>query len=256
MVGKNRAEKRGLPGLSLWALLARGSFYKVLAVALLMAVAEVPLFYRTLRGDWIAGFEIKIEESHIHLVFLAALGAVYFLLIRMNRVLDNEGRYTAMRLQLSQGSIFWIRTAYDVFCLLMLFAVQAGLALCFAESYRRTPGMPQGSQTVFLAFYRNDFLHGVLPMADLGKWVRGGLMLLAMGMDEAGGIGKRYRTTQVSVFLMSAAWFAVPAGVTWQDTVCCFVYVVVIGVDLLELYRCCRSRERMEVCMGNMGNRT
>ena len=49
----------------------------------------------------------------------------------------------------------------------MLFAVQAGLALCFAESYRRTPGMPQGAQTVFLAFYRNDFLHGVLPMADL-----------------------------------------------------------------------------------------
>ena len=61
MVGKNRAEKRGLPGLSLWALLARSSFYKVLAVALLMAAAEVPLFYRTHRGDGIAGFEIKIE---------------------------------------------------------------------------------------------------------------------------------------------------------------------------------------------------
>ena len=56
MVGKNRAEKRGLPGLSLWALLARGSFYKVLAVALLMAAAEVPLFYRTLRGGRDCGF--------------------------------------------------------------------------------------------------------------------------------------------------------------------------------------------------------
>ncbi len=230
--------RRGISGvLSLWALLTKGSFYKVLAVALFMALAETALFHRT-PG---APFEMKIEESRIHFVFLAALGAAFFLLIRMNRVLDNEGRYTVMRLKVTQAKLFATRTAYDVLCLLMLFGVQAGLVLWFAESYRRMPGALVGPQMEFLAFYRNGFLHGLLPMADWGKWVRNALMLLALGMEEAGGVGKRYRTTQVGVFILSAAWFASPVGLAWQEMVCDLVYVVVIAADLWDLHVSCTS---------------
>ncbi len=242
MAEKNSRHRRGSSGaLSLWALLAKSSFYKVLAVALLMAVAETALFGRALQSGPGAPFELKIEESRIHFVFLAALGAAFFLLIRMNRILDNEGRNTVMRLKSTQAQVFVIRTAYDALCLLTLFAVQVGLVLCFAVIYRRMPGMPQGPQMLFLAFYRNEFLHGLLPMADVGKWARNGLMLLAMGMDEAGGIGKRYRVTQVSVFVMAAAWFAAPVGLAWQDMVCCLVYVVVMAADLLDLYWSCKA---------------
>lgn len=245
MTGDNRG-KRGISGaLSLWALLAKGSFYKVLTVALLMAVTETALFCHGLRGGLGAPFELKIEESRIHFVFLAALGMVFFLLIRMNGILDREGRYTVMRLKVTQVQFFVIRTAYDALCLLMLFALQVGLVLCFAGIYRRTPGMPQGPQMLFLAFYRNEFLHCLLPMAETGKWVRNGLMLLAMGMEEAGGIGKRYRVTQVSVFVMAAAWFAVRVGPTWQDMVCCLVYAVVMAADLLDLYWSCKNRGAM-----------
>ena len=242
MAEKNSRHRRGSSGaLSLWALLAKSSFYKVLAVALLMAVAETALFGRALQSGPGAPFELKIEESRIHFVFLAALGAVFFLLIRMNGILDREGRYTVMRLKVAQARAFALRTAYDALCLLMLFALQVVLVLCFAGAYGRTPGMPQGSQMLFLAFYRNDFLHGVLPMAETGKWVRNGLMLLAMGMEEAGGIGKRYRVTQVSVFVMAVAWFAVRVGPTWQDIVCCLVYAVVMAANLLDLYWSCKA---------------
>ncbi len=233
--------KRGLSGaLSLWALLAKGSFYKILAVALSMAAIEAAAFHHVLQKGWAAPFEKMIEESRIHLVFLAALGAAYFLLIRMNGILDNEGRNAVMRLRATGAGLFAIRTAYDMLCLLMLFGVQTGLVLWFAESYRRMPGALAGPQMVFLAFYRNEFLHGLLPMAERGKWVRNGLMLLALGMEEAGGMGKRYRITQVSVLVLSAAWFAVPVGLVWQEMVCGFVYMVVIGADLWDLHMSCR----------------
>lgn len=248
MVKKNSKGRRELSGtLSLWALLVRGSFYKVLAVVLLLAVAEMALFCGTLQGGGTAALEIIMEESRIHFVFLAAFGAIFFLLIRRNKVLDHEARYTVMRLRVSQAKLFGIRTAYDILCLLVLFAAQMGLVLGFAEAYRRTPGMFDGPQLLFMAFYRSEFLHCLLPLADTEKWVRNGLMLLAMGMEEAGGIGKRYRTTQVSVFLMAAIWFTTPVGLVWQDMLCCFVYGVVIAADLLDLYRSCKTRERMEL---------
>lgn len=232
-----RQRKTMWSALSLWALLAKGSFYKVLAVAFLMVMTETALFFHALQGGLAAPFDLMIEESRIHLVFLAALGAAYFLLIRMNRILDNEGRYTVMRLRATQTQVFAVRTVYDALCLLTLLAVQVGLVLCFSVIYGRTPGMQQGPQTLFLAFYRSRFLHGLLPMADTGKWVRNGLMLLAMGMEEAGGVGKRYRVTQVSVYLMAASWFAAPVGLAWQDRICCFVYAVVMAADLLDLYK-------------------
>lgn len=247
MTEKSSGERCRLSGgLSLWALLAKGSFYKVLAVAFLLAAAETVLFVRTLQGDSTAAFEIQIEKSGIQFVFFAALGAVFFLLIRMNRILDKEGQYTVMRLGLTKGGLFGIRTAYDMFCLLMPLAVQVVLVLGFAEIYGRLPGMQEGPQTVFLAFYRNEFLHCLLPMAERSRWVRNGLMLLALGMEEAGGRGKRYRTTQVGVFVMSVSWFAIPVGPVWQETVCIFVYVVVIAADLWDLRKFCKGGEEID----------
>lgn len=241
MEKKNRWKTGLSGGLSLWALLAKGSFYKILAVAFFMAVTEAAAFRHTLQKSAALAFEINVEWSRIHLVFLAALGTAFFVLIRTNENLDNKGRYTVMRLRVTGAELFAIRTAYDMLCLLLLFGVQAGLVLWFAESYRRMPGALAGPQTVFLAFYRNEFLHGLLPMAERGKWVRNALMLLALGMEEAGGMGKRNRTTQVSVFVLSAAWFALPAGLTWQEVICDFVYAVVIAADLRDLYMSCRN---------------
>lgn len=244
MADKNCGEKRGLAGrLSLWALFAKGSFYRVLTVALLMAVAETVLLGRILQQSSTAPFEQMIEESRVQFVFLAAFLAVFFLLIRAGRSLDNEGRYTVMRLKVTKTEFFVFRTVYNVLCCLTLFAVQIALVLWFGECYRRMSGTPDTSWMVFLAFYRNRFLHCLMPMAETGKWVRNGLMLLALGMEEAGGAGKRYRTTQAGVFVLSAVWFATPVGLVWQDMVCCLVYVVVIAADLWDLRAACRSGE-------------
>ena len=42
-----------------------------------------------------------------------------------------------------------------------------------------------GSQTVFLAFYRNEFLHALLPLSDISLWVRNACLLIGFGVCTA-----------------------------------------------------------------------
>ena len=41
------------------------------------------------------------------------------------------------------------------------------------------------NQTVFLAFYRNDFMHSILPLEGAMRWITNILILLGCGMSAA-----------------------------------------------------------------------
>lgn len=244
MCGKirdNRGRSGMSAGLSVWALLAKSSFLKVLAVVFLLAAAETVLFYDTLRGDGIASLEVQIEESGARYLFLTALGAVFFILVRTEKTLDTAGRYTMMRLRIAGERLFAVKTAYNVLCLLVPFAVQTGLVFGFAYVYGRTPrmqSMEDGgivvSQVIFMAFYRSDFLHSLFPMAEAGNWVRNALMLLAFGTEAAGGTGKRRQATQAALFALAAVCFVGSIGTGWPDVICDVVFLVAIGVNVWE----------------------
>lgn len=234
--------KRGMSaGMSVWALLAKSSFIKVLAVVFLLAVAETVLFYDTLRGEGIRSLEVQIEESGARYLFLAALGAVFFILVLTEKTLDTAGRYTMMRLRIAGERLFAVKTSYNVLCLLVLFAVQTGLVFWLAYVYGRTPemqSMENGgivvSQVIFLAFYRSDFLHSLFPMAEACNWVRNALLLLALGADAAGRAGRKRQAAQVALFLLAAVCFTDSIGTGWPDVICDIVFLVAIGVNVWE----------------------
>ena len=249
-------DSRGRSGmstvLSVWALLAKSSFIKVLAVVFLLAAAETVLFCDTLRGDGIASLEVQIEESGARYLFLAALGAVFFILVRTEKILDTAGRYTMMRLRIAGERLFAVKTAYNVLCLLVLFAVQTWLVFWFAYVYGRTPKMQSMgdgrvvvSQVIFMAFYRSDFLHSLFPMAEAGNWVRNVLLLLALGTDAAGRAGRRRQATQVALFLLAAVCFTDSIGTGWPDVICDITFLVTIGVNVWEAYA---FRREMRLC--------
>lgn len=239
-------------GLSVWALLAKSSFIKVLAVAFLMAAAEMALFYDTLGGGWITALEVLIEKSGARYLFLTALGAVFFILVRTEKALDTAGRYTMMRLRIDRECLFAVKTAYNVLCLLVLFAVQTGLVFWFAYVYGRTPelqGLENGgavaSQVIFMAFYRSEFLHSLFPMAEIGNWVRNALLLLAFGTEAAGGAGRKHQAAQVALFTLAVVCFVGSIGTGWPDVICDMAFLVTIGANVREAFA---FRREMRLC--------
>ncbi len=86
--------------LSVWGLPAHNSFLKILTVTAVLAAAETASFYHTLqRAIPSAALEGCVEEILIPLLFPAALGVVFFILIRAERMADSEAGYTMMRLK-------------------------------------------------------------------------------------------------------------------------------------------------------------
>ena len=246
MTEGKRKNSRG-PALSLWALLARCSIYKVLAVLAVMTLTETALFYSCLKSSMgsytLAG---AVESSHISVVFLVALGLIYFILAWTERRLDTESSATMLRLRLSGGRIFMIKAAYNVTCMVILFAVQIWLAIWLVGIYGRVMNEVYASpQRLFLAFYRINFLHCLLPMAEVGKWVRNLLLLLALGIEAAVGDRKAKNETYllVALYVLSITWFVSSMGRSVIDPISDIVYAIVIATNIWQVRK--RQRERM-----------
>jgi len=68
----------------------------------------------------------------------------------------------------------------------MLWAIQIliSYALCRRYIAKADPALT-GAQTIFLAFYRSDFLHSLLPLSELSRWIRNVLLLVCLGLAAA-----------------------------------------------------------------------
>lgn len=248
---KEEKKRNGVgPALALWALLARSSIYKVLAVLVVMVPAEVILFCRYIRTEW--AYDIKyrtltatVESSHISVIFLAALGLLYFVLVWTEGRLDSGSGGTMLRLRLSGSRIFRIKTAYNVACLVLLFAVQIWLCIWLVGLYGREAEEVYASpQRLFLAFYRIDFLHCLLPMAEVGKWVRNILLLLSFGMEAAQRREKGKYIPSIQLYVLTAGWFVSSLGGSVTDWICIILYAVMTVVNVQQAYR--TEREEMQ----------
>ncbi|MDE7225167.1 MAG: hypothetical protein K2O34_15480 [Acetatifactor sp.] len=236
MTEKKRKKDWG-PALSLWALLARCSIYKVLAVLAVMVSTETVLFYKCLRsgGDYYS-LTAVMENSHLSAVFLAALGLVYILAWTEGR-LDTKSSAFMQRLRLSGSGIFIIKTAYNMACILMLFMTQIWLAVWLINIYGREMAQIYASpQRLFLAFYRIDFLHCLLPMADMGKWVRNLLLLLAFGMETARGAGRNY-IPLIPLYSLTVSLFVSSMGGNMTDLICGIMYIMTIAFNILQVWK-------------------
>lgn len=207
--------------LSVWALLAKSTFYKILAVLLMMIATEHLLFWKLLDKYRSTDNLEDIISRFSPVVFWAAFGLVFFILARTEGLWNSKSQYTLMRLRITQTQLFVCKSIYNLLCLAMLFAVQAGLVFWMAGLYADGQEIPQ---ILFLAFYRSEFLHGLLPMAEIGKWIRNLLLLLAFAVEAAGDIGQKKQIAQIGLFVMTISWFITPIGIGFKDVTTSIVY--------------------------------
>lgn len=237
----NSIRRKGAAIVSLWTLCARGSFYKILLVLAGMALAEFACFElvcRKMTGNAaLLSPEKMIDECFLQPVFLCAFGLIYFILLwTESEHRGTRSGYTLLRLKVTQRQQFAVRTVYNTLCLTLVFSVQAALAAALCARYvERLPEELVSPQLLFLAFYRNRFLHSLLPMAEIGKWVKNLLLLTAFGMEAALGLQGRNYLTSIWLCILSARLFAADIG-SLNVILCSLLYLFCIAASLLQVY--------------------
>lgn len=242
---------RAAKEISLWALLARGSIYKIVMVLSVMAAAEIALFYGSLRWKMESGriadalFETIFDSDFkiwffggSSFLFMAAFCLVAFLLHRCETI--NSGSifyYTFDRLRVTRQHLFLVETAYNFLCLTLVFAVQTWTVLAMCRIYAdRVPTELASPQMVFLAFYRIPFLHNLLPLAETGKWVRNLLLLFAVSMGATERGMKNYFQYIYPVIIFALWWNLSGIGAQWSDIFMSLLFSVIILVTSLQAW--------------------
>ena len=74
---------------------------------------------------------------------------------------------------------------YNILAFFLFLAHQIFVVLALCKLYVLKAGEAASNQTVFLAFYRNSFLHSLLPLSDVTRYVRNAALILAFGITAA-----------------------------------------------------------------------
>lgn len=228
--------------ISIWALLARGSIYKVLAILVMMSVAEGSLFLNSLNRSLrqtpfvMAGFVPVLNYSGAVIGFMAALCLVFTVLFLCET--EHGGSrwgYTMDRLLVTDRHQILIKFVYNILCFVLLFGVQAWIGMWMCRMYAdRMPGEFVSPQLTFLAFYQSSFLHNVLPLAESAKWVRNVLMILALSAELAMARRRRNSGVMGAIPALSIIWMTEDIGFHATQIVADVVCVVVIIDAVLQ----------------------
>ncbi len=160
--------------VSVFEMITRSSIYKVLGVLALMVVIEAIM----LACAWmqpIAALQPTLEEwverSRIMIPFLAAYWLVTKVLASSGTNVGSMQGYTLQRLRIPEKKVYLLQCIYNMFCYVLLWMTQVLLLFVAADVYMeyKTDAI-LSNQTVFLAFYRNTFMHSLLPMEDIFGW--------------------------------------------------------------------------------------
>lgn len=194
---------------SVFLLMARATLHKALGLLALMAAVEGGLFWLTLRrGPTDSGFGLEgvVQNSRIVWVFGVCFLLLFALLAWTCRRIS--GTDTARRLSVGEVWVVFWQSVYNVLCCLLFWAAQILTAIALCRLYAaQAPAEYVTNQTVFLAFYRSEFLHSILPFEDAVFWVRNALLALALGVSAARRPGRRDRALWAPVFLAVSAGF-------------------------------------------------
>jgi hypothetical protein len=191
---------------SVFMLMARSTIYRVMGLLILMAVAEAGLFWLRLQQGAIDGnfsLEAIISESRLSWACAAFFLFVNVILSWGSYTISDA--YTAARLSSSGKAVYLWQCIYNSLCYLLFWMVQILIGIGLCRVYEAmAPAEFVSNQTVFLAFYRSNFLHSFLPFEDTWVWVRNILLVVALGICSSRIPGKNRKIGIGSCFLIAA----------------------------------------------------
>ena len=148
-------------------LYVRSSAFRLILLFVLLAAAELFMFYLAVEKCMAAdmpGLEYMFEKSRISWVMAFVFVLMSIQLSIIGCEYGSKQGYTLRRLRVSEGAVFAWQAAFNALMYFVLWAVQLALVLLMASYATEKMGSSANNQTLFLAFYRNDFLHSLLPL--------------------------------------------------------------------------------------------
>lgn len=180
--------------LSVFGLFAKSSILKILLVIIAMTAAQCFIFTSEF-GENLVAYNIKLSFPHIETLIERSridwICGLVFVIISVLLCLpgtsfSSKTGYTLDRLSVSPRAVFFCQAVYNLFVYFILWVAQ--VAVCFGLCLYYAQNAPEelvGNQSIFLAFYRNSFLHALLPLSDIAVWIRNGFLIIALAIATA-----------------------------------------------------------------------
>lgn len=158
--------------VSVFEMIARSSIYKVLAIIGVMIIVQAVCFSLSMMSPSGLSIESCIDQSHYSLIFKIAYILVTIVIVFPGMNIGSVQSYTLQRLRIKEKRIFWLQSLYNFLAYVLLWGGQLVMVLVNIIVYQKN--LPAGAvisnQTFVMAFYRNDFMHSILPLEDVSGW--------------------------------------------------------------------------------------
>jgi len=152
-----------------------------------MSGVQAGLFLWAMKRRPEGSLSILLSESFVGWTATAGFVALCILLCSRGKGSGGvKSVYTLRRLSVSELTVTGWQALQNSLMYLVFWLWEAltvlGLCLIYVS---RAPEASFGPQTVFLTWYEVDFLHMLIPMADISGWIRNGVTVLGLGICSA-----------------------------------------------------------------------
>ena len=236
--------------LSVFGLFARSSIFKVLGILFLMGAVETLSFGMDLRdaleayeaGELLPSLERIFSQAATNAYFRVALVLITVVLCLPGCEFKSHTSYTLRRLSVRERTTFLHQAAYNSLVYGMLFAAQLAIVYGLSIYYiAAAPGECVSNQTLTLAFYRNAFLHTLLPLEDIGLWIRNGLLIVCLGLTTAeypySQRRKKFSANALALVMYTIVYFDREIGDLLHAILMVFIALMVIGAVIYALMK-------------------
>lgn len=226
--------------LSTAALAARGTLFKIIGILLVMAAAEIGIFYLSLcRSSQIPLFEELIDQSPVRYIFVAGFVlAVCQLFIFLAKKSSVQTRYTLSRLSISETKVSMTFAVYNLGVIITAWAVQILVIIICSQIYIKANTTDPYSPVLFLAFYRSPFLHGLMPLQDGIAHITNIVFFVGLALTLAASEQNMRRSKSPALMFVLLAVFAVTTNRALGDNntgLLLFIASAVLGALSLHL---------------------
>ena len=226
--------------LSVLMLITRSSIYKVIVILVAMAAVQTGLFHYALQGGS-HYLENIVSDSGIAWIFAAAFLLLTYVISRTGCKSGSQPGYTIRRLGISERSFFIWQAVYNTAVYVLLLATELILLFVLSHYWKAEANQDLiGAQSIYLAFYRNDFMHCICPLDDIWLWIRNVILAIAIGMAAAQYPfrQRRGKTLQVVVTMAAAAvaFFVRSLGADVRDVFAVSMALIVMGKVVYNLW--------------------
>lgn len=221
--------------LSVLMLFVRSSIYAVIATIILIAAVQTGLLLWTLQSG-VNSLEDAMESNYLWGALVGGTTLLVAILYRMS-----GSKYTMRRLRISERTVFLWQSLYHFCCFALLWMTEVCVMTALCQYYLAQPVASSASnQALFLAFYRNDFLHSVLPLEEISRWICLFAEFVALAfVTAAASVRQRYdrNQTPLKLFIVLVLWFFKrPLGSVGSDVLLSLLYLTFSLYSLWDVW--------------------